>query len=54
MFMRYAVIDDPPSEVPEVQVNPRVEDVRSEVFSAKLIGASGLVMIKAPFPALDA
>ena len=38
-------------ELPSVQVRPRVVSVRSEVFSDKLIGASGVPIIIAPLPA---
>ena len=41
-------------ELPSVQVRPRVVADRSDVFSDKLIGASGVEIIVAPLPADEA
>ena len=45
---------DPPLELPALHVRPRFVAVRSDVFSARLIGASELVIIVAPLPVGDA
>ena len=42
---------EPPLELPSDQVRPSVVADRSDVFSDKLIGASGVEMIVAPLPA---
>ena len=43
----------PPFEDPALHVRPSVDFVRYEVFSARLVGASGDVVITAPLPSDD-
>ena len=47
------MISAPPIKSALLQVRPMVDFVLREVFSAKLIGASGVVVMTAPFPAVD-
>jgi len=47
------MISAPPINSALLQVRPIVDLVLREVFSARFIGASGVVVITAPFPALD-
>lgn len=53
MLILYSLTAAPPLYVPMSHYRPRLVAVRSEVFSAKLSGASGLVMIVAPVPIRD-
>jgi hypothetical protein len=43
----------PPSDDPALQVRPRVDFVLWAVFSTRLVGASGEVVMTAPFPSKD-
>ena len=47
------MIEAPPLDDPALQVNPSVDFVLWEVFSANVVGASGVVVITAPLPSVD-
>lgn len=50
MLILKLITTDPPSVAPADHCKPSVDAVRSDVFSTKLIGASGFVIIVAPLP----
>jgi hypothetical protein len=47
------MISAPPIKTALLHVRPIVDFVLSEMFSARLIGASGVVVMTAPFPEFD-
>jgi len=48
-----SIIVAPPFEDPALQVRPSADFVLCEVFSTRLVGASGDVVITAPLPSDD-
>jgi len=47
------MIEAPPLDDPALQVKPSVDFVLWEVFSTRVVGASGAVVITAPLPSVD-